>query len=82
MPTKTGASHGIAAFVTLLIGTMLSKFVWDILPPVGELSLTAMTFLNTQIGLDVPTSERFAGTIVVMAVLSFLWGVVYHVGRY
>lgn len=82
MPAKTGASHGIAAFATLLVGTMFSKFVWEIVPPVGELSLMAMAFLNAQVGLDVPTSERFAGTVVVMAALSFLWGVFYHLGRY
>lgn len=82
MPAKTGASHGIAAFATLLIGTMLSEFVWAVLPPVGKISLLAMSVLDAQVGIDVPTSEQFAGTIVVTAVLSFLWGVVYHYGRY
>lgn len=82
MPAKTGASHGFAAFATLLVGTMLSKFVWDLLPPLGEISLLTMEFLNEQVGIDVPTSEQFAGTIVVMVVLSFAWGVVYHFGRH
>ncbi|ACV12431.1 hypothetical protein Huta_2264 [Halorhabdus utahensis DSM 12940] len=61
---------------------MFSKFVWDVLPPLGEVSLLAMEFLNEQAGIDVPTSEQFAGTIVVMVGLSFLWGVVYHFGRH
>lgn len=82
MPAKTGASHGFAAFATLLIGSMLSKFVWAVLPPVGDVSMMAMAFLDSQAGLDVPTSEQFAGTIVVMVSLSFLWGVVYHLSRY
>lgn len=30
MPAETGASHGIVAFVTLLVGTTLSKFVRDV----------------------------------------------------
>lgn len=78
---KTGASHGFAAFATLLIGSVVSKFVWAVLPPVAEISLMAMNFLDGQVWLDVPTSEQFAGTIVVMVALSFLWGVVYHLGR-
>jgi len=41
-----------------------------------------MEFINEQVGIDVPTSEQFAGTIVVMVVLSFVWGVVYHFGRH
>lgn len=35
MPATTGASHGFAAFATLIIGTVLSKFVWEVLPPLG-----------------------------------------------
>lgn len=82
MPAKTGASHGIAAFGTLILGTVLSKFVWDVLPPLGELSLSTMRFLNDQLGVGVPTSERFAGTVVLMVGLSFAWGALYHVGRH
>lgn len=82
MPAKTGASHGLAAFATLLVGTMLSKFVWDILPPLGELSLFVIRTLRSQLGLNIPTSEQFAGTIVVMVGLSFLWGLIYHFGRH
>jgi len=82
MPAKTGASHGFAAFATLLLGTMLSNVVWTVLPPVGELSMLAMTILDSFIGLEIPTSEQFAGTIVITVALSFLWGVVYHLGRY
>jgi hypothetical protein len=82
MPARSGASHGFAAFGTLIVGTMLSKFVWDVLPPLGELSLLTMTVLNKQAGIDVPTSEQFAGTVVVMMGLSFVWGLIYHVSRH
>ncbi|WP_323675617.1 hypothetical protein [Halorubellus sp. PRR65] len=81
MPATTGASHGFAAFATLLIGTMFSKFVWEILPPLGELSLLVVETVR-QFGVGVPASRQFAGTLVVMVGLSFLWGVVYHVGRH
>lgn len=82
MPATSGASHGFAAFVTLLIGTVLSKFVWDLLPPLGRLSLAVMETIQSVTGADVPVSEQFAGAVVVMLVLSFAWGVVYHVGRH
>lgn len=81
MPATTGASHGFAAFTTLLIGTMLSKFVWDLLPPIGELSLFVVTTI-AGLGLPIPVNEQFAGSLVVMVGLSFVWGVVYHVGRH
>lgn len=82
MAATSGASHGFAAFATLLIGTMFSKFIWDVLPPLGEISLLTIQIINTQAGIDLPVSEQFAGTIVVMVGLSFLWGVVYHFGRH
>lgn len=82
MPAKTGASHGFAAFATLLIGTMFSKFVWDLLPPLGELALLTVRVVNMTVGIDLPASERFAGTIVIMVGLSFIWGIVYHFGRH
>lgn len=82
MPAKTGASHGLAAFATLLIGTVFSKFVWDLLPPLGELSLLTMRLLNRYLGVRLPTNERFTGAVVIVLALSFLWGIVYHVGRH
>lgn len=82
MPATSGASHGFAAFVTLIIGTILSKFVWDLVPPLGQLSLFVVSTLQSITGADIPTSEQFAGTVFVMIVLSFLWGVVYHLGRH
>jgi hypothetical protein len=82
MPATTGASHGLAAFVTMIVGTMLSKFVWDLVPPLGEVSLLTIETVQNTTGADVPVSENFAGALVVMVGLSFLWGVVYHFGRH
>jgi hypothetical protein len=82
MPVKSGASHGFAAFGTLIIGTMLSKFIWDILPPLGQLSVRVIKYLNELAGLEVPTNEQFAGAVVVMVGLSSLWGVIFHVSRH
>lgn len=82
MPAKSGASHGFAAFATLIIGTILSKLIWDLVPPLGQLSLFVIEIIRSVSGADIPTSEQFAGTVIVMIVLSFLWGVIYHLGRH
>jgi hypothetical protein len=82
MTLKSGMSHGLAAFGTLIFGTTLSKFIWDILPPLGELALLSISTLQSITGANIPVNERFAGTIVVMVILSFIWGVVYHLGRH
>lgn len=82
MPATSGASHGLAAFVTLIIGTILSKLVWDLVPPVANLALLITDVIQSATGANIPVSEEFAGTIVVMVVLSFLWGVIYHLGRH
>lgn len=82
MPAKSGASHGLAAFVTLIAGTILSKLIWDLVPPLGQVSLFAVKLIRSVTGIRLPVSEEFAGTLVVMVVLSFIWGVVYHYGRH
>lgn len=82
MPASSGASHGFAAFGSLIIGAVLSKYVWELVPPVGELSLITIQTIQSTTGADIPTNEQFAGAVVVMMGLSFLWGVIYHVGRH
>jgi len=82
MPATTGGSHAFASFVTLILGTLLSKYIWDLVPPLGEVSMLAITLISDLTGAPIPTSEEFAGTVVVMVAISFLWGVVYHLGRH
>ena len=82
MPASSGASHGVAAFVTLILGTVLSKFIWNLVPPLGQLSLVTIQTIQSLTGANIPTTERFAGAVVVMIRFSFLWGVVYHLGRH
>lgn len=82
MPASSGVSHSFAAFGSLIIGAIMSKYIWQLAPPIGEISLVAVQLLQSLTGANLPTTEQFAGTIVVMIGLSFLWGVVYHVGRH
>jgi hypothetical protein len=82
MPLKTGGSHAVASFVTLVAGTLLSKYLWSVAPPLGEASVAVVGVVQAATGTAVPGEERFAGAVVVMVGLSFVWGVVYHVGRH
>ncbi|GAA0668537.1 hypothetical protein ACFQDG_02055 [Natronoarchaeum mannanilyticum] len=82
MATTSGLSHGFSAFGTLIVGTLLSKFIWDIVPPLGELSLLTIELIRSTTGAELPANEQFAGTLVVMVGLSFAWGIIYHVGRH
>ncbi|MEF8840628.1 MAG: hypothetical protein V5A62_03250 [Haloarculaceae archaeon] len=80
MPAKTGGSHAAAALASLVIGSVLSKYVWTYTPPLAEAAATAGTVLTRVTGTPFP--REFAGVVVVMAALSFLWGVIYHVSRH
>jgi hypothetical protein len=82
MPASSGASHGIAAFATLIIGTIMSKWIWELMPPLGEASLFIIRTIQSITGAAIPVSEQFAGTVVVMVALSFVWGVLYHFRRH
>ena len=82
MPASSGASHGFAAFGSLIIGAIMSKYVWQLAPPIGEVSLATIQTIQSITGADLPTSEQFAGAVVVMIGLSSVWGVVYHISRH
>ncbi|MFB6110449.1 MAG: hypothetical protein ABEJ60_06205 [Halodesulfurarchaeum sp.] len=82
MPAASGASHGIAAFGSLIIGAVLSRYIWELVPPLGELALVTIRIIQSTTGANIPTSEQFAGAVVVMMGLSFAWGVIYHLGRH
>lgn len=82
MPATSGGSHALAAFVTLIIGTILSKYLWEYAPPAAETGLVVLRMLRPVTGGSLPVENRLAGTLVVMVGLSFLWGVAYHVGRH
>jgi hypothetical protein len=82
MPATTGGSHAVSAFATLVVGAMLSKYLWEYAPPLGEASLATLRLVRSLTGAAVPLDEQFAGTLALMVSLSFLWGVFYHVGRH
>ncbi|WP_251328772.1 hypothetical protein [Haloplanus pelagicus] len=80
MPAKTGASHALSAFVSLIVGTVLSKYVWTYTPPLAEAGAVAGRHLSGLIGT--PIAPETTGGLVVVLLLSFVWGVIYHLARH
>lgn len=79
MPAKTGGSHALAAFVSMVIGTVLSKYIWTFTPPLAAIGAAIADGLAV-VGVDL--SHQQSGGLVVVVGLSFVWGVVYHVTRH
>jgi len=79
MPTKTGGSHALGAFVSMIVGTVLSKYIWTYTPPLARVGAAVGDFLRAVTGVGF--SHQQAGALVVVLTLSFAWGVVYHVLR-
>lgn len=80
MPAKSGASHALASFITIILGTLISNYLnahsnllWGITRSVGGVVIGVT-------GLSLP--EVVTGIAVVSTVLSFLWGVAYHISRH
>jgi hypothetical protein len=80
MPAKTGASHALSAFVSLIVGTMLSKYVWTYTPSLAEAGALAGRHVGGLFGT--PLSRETTGGLVVVLALSFVWGVIYHFARH
>ena len=64
----------------MIVGTVLSKYVWNHTPPLAETAATVGTLLTRVTGTAF--SQDLVGTMAVVAVLSFVWGVIYHVSRH
>lgn len=79
MPAKSGASHALAAFLSIIIGAFISNFLSAhvrVLTAASERVGGAITGLT---GAVVP--EETAGLLVISTFLAFLWGVAYHYAR-
>jgi hypothetical protein len=80
MPAKTGASHALSSFVSLVVATMLSKYVTAYTPSLAEAGAVAGRHVGALFGT--PLSRETTGGLVVLLALSFVWGVVYHFVRH
>lgn len=80
MPVKSGGSHSFSAFASMLVATVISKFVWNHTPSFVEVSKFVGELLVTVTGVEF--SPQLSGQILIATALAFLWGVFYHVGRH
>jgi hypothetical protein len=72
MPTKATGSHPVSALIALVAGSVLSKYVWEVLPPLGTASQTALNLVDSSL-VSVPTSSRAAGALVIFLAVSVTW---------
>lgn len=70
----------MGAFVSMVVGAVLSKYIWEYLPPLAAVGESVSGTLRTTVGVPLP--NPFSGSLIVILALSFLWGVVYHVVRH
>ncbi|MFB6136031.1 MAG: hypothetical protein ABEJ04_04660 [Halobacteriaceae archaeon] len=80
MPVKSGASHAVASFLSIIVGSLLSTYLSA---HSGTLRwVTAFVGEHLGSALGVPVSNTLAGIAVVATALSFVWGVAYHFSRH
>lgn len=78
MPTKAAGSHPISGLIALIAGSALSKYVWELLPPIGTASQTALKVINRNI-ISVPTSSQAAGVLVIFLLVTVVWEVAHYI---
>lgn len=64
----------------MLVGTVLSKYIWAYLPPLAAVGRRTSALLEAVVGVGLP--RPFSGSLVGILALSFLWGLIYHVARH
>ena len=78
MPTKATGSHPVSALIALIAGSILSKYVWELLPPIGAASQAALNIVNSSV-VTVPTSSRAAGALVIFLIVTVIWEVAHYI---
>lgn len=84
MALKSGGSHAIAAFLSVVFGSVLSGYLSahaGLISRVTEtVGVTVLELVSEVASVEIP--EAVAGVLTVSVVLSFAWGVVYHYARH
>jgi len=80
MPAKSGASHALAAFLSIVLGSILSNFMSS---HSGLLTTASQSVGGTITGTTgITLSENAVGLLTISTALAFLWGVAYHQARH
>ncbi|WP_136686787.1 ribonuclease P Rpr2/Rpp21/SNM1 subunit family protein [Halorhabdus amylolytica] len=80
MPAKTGASHAVAAFVSILLGGLISDLLGTYATAFTDLGRVIGRPVASTIGLAIPATTT--GHLLIATVLAFGWGVAYHYARH
>ena len=80
MPVKSGLSHGLAAFLSIILGSLLSTY----LNTHSGLIRGGTEFVGRQLGviLGIEVPAFVGGVVVIATLLSFGWGIAYHFSRF
>lgn len=81
MPAKSGASHAMAAFLSIILGSIISNFLSAHTDLLTNLSERIGGGFAGAIGVS-SLPENAMGLIIISTVLAFLWGVAYHHARH
>lgn len=79
MPTRSGASHGFAALLSVVLGSIIAEWVSAVLPAFTDASVVAGQYLTSLTGTAY--DPQFAGSLVLATGIAFCWGVAYHFAR-
>lgn len=79
MPAKAGSSHALSAIVSVMLASVLGSYIKTHSEVVQGITNQIGSFLTDSLGA--PIDKEIAGMILVIAAISFVWGVVYHYAR-
>lgn len=80
MPAKTGASHTVGYFISVVVGSLLVEHILTYIPPSRIISRRVGVFLSAY--TSVPISEEVAGMLLITGILTGIWGIGFHLYRY
>jgi len=80
MPAKSGASHALAAFLSIILGALISNFISAHTELLTDLSSVTGQLIVGITGTSLP--EEVSGLLLVSTFLAFLWGLAYHYARH
>jgi hypothetical protein len=80
MALTSGGSHSFSAFASMIVATVISKYVWNHTPSFVEVSNLVGDLLVAATGVEL--APQTAGSLLIASGLAFVWGVLYHVTRH
>lgn len=80
MAITSGTSHSFSAFASMVVATIISKYVWNQTPSFVDASNLVGDAIVTVTGVQL--APQTAGSLLIASGLAFVWGVLYHITRH